>query len=157
MLKTIQVELDINDFKSVEDVRAINSIMEENITNSYLIDSLYLLRFTSFQEISTVFYNKYHENLVYLSADPTPIDMREEADYYGVFISKKKVITIYVPLDIVLDKTIIETSPAFVGYHMEYKYIMACNKWTVSCYGGSCNWTVFMYDYYWHSFWLTMF
>ena len=38
MLKTIQVELDINDFKSVEDVRAINSIMEENITNSYLID-----------------------------------------------------------------------------------------------------------------------
>lgn len=127
MLKTIQVELDINDFKSVEDVRAINSIMEENITNSYLIDSLYLLRFTSFQEISNVFYNRYHENLVYLSADPTPLDMREEADYYGVFISKKKVITIYVPLDIVLDKTIIETSPAFVGYHVEYKYIMACN------------------------------
>ena len=132
MLTTIQVELDINDFKTIEDVRAINSIMEENIVNSYLIDSLYLLRFISFQDISNVFYNKYHEHLVYLSGDPTPPDMREEANYYNVFISKKKTITVYVPMDIVLDKTVIETSPAFVGYHVEYKYIMACNATTKS-------------------------
>ncbi len=127
MLSTIQVDLNVEDFKSITDTRVINSIKEENISNSYLIDSLYLLRFTSFKEIALVFTKKYNADLVYLVKNPTPPDMTDVAKKYGVFITKKKVITIYVPLDVVLDKTIIETSPDFVGYRVEYKYIMSCN------------------------------
>ena len=105
--------------------RIITSFIEENLSDSKLLDNLFLLHFLTFDQIVEVFYKKYGYDLVWFETDPTPGGLRAIADRFGVIISLGEKCVVYIPVGKVIDIAHFElTLPKF---KFEYKYILECN------------------------------
>lgn len=122
-----EMKFDIFDFykDSTETRRIISSFEEENIFDSYLVDSIFLLRFLTFEEIAKVVYRKYEEELVWLDKNPTPGGLRQICRQFNVLVELGNVCTVFLPLGTMIDKPSFELS--IPNMKFEYKYILDCN------------------------------
>lgn len=123
MIKPIDYQLD--HFIGSADPKVYNSLMDENLHGSELIDNLILLRFSSLQDVQRNLKEHYGIPFYWVHVDPTPQDLREFALKHHVLFERTRKLVCYIPLDTEVDEA--ELKLDIATHEFEFRYIAACN------------------------------
>lgn len=121
----MQFNFVVGDFIQDKQSKRYLMLDEEEVVGSDLIDNLIYLRFIDTYLIQKVIVEKYGIPFVWVRMDTTPPEFKEIAERYNIIISKAKTLTVYVPLNVDLDRAALELD--IPGYQIVYKYIANLN------------------------------
>ncbi len=120
------IDFKVQDFTATLSDQMTRSIMCEDLHGSELIDNLILLKFAEPYDVKQVLETKYRIPFVWLNIDPTPPELREQADKYNVFLQRQKdVMVCYLPLGVTLDDATLQVD--IPNYRFRLVYIADSN------------------------------
>ena len=120
------VDFSLSDFFPDDGSRKYKALALEDLHGSALLDNLILLRFVELEDIQDILRKKYGLVFAWLSFNPTPPELKEIADHYGVYLQRDtKQMIIYIRLGEQLDDAALQVD--IPNYKFRYVFIADCN------------------------------
>lgn len=120
------IDFKIEDFTASLNEQMVRSLSCEDLHGSELVDNLILLKFVDPHDIKQVLETKYRVPFAQLNIDPTPPDLKQVADKYGVLLQRQKdMIVCYLPLGLKLDNATLQVDVP--NYKFRFVYIADSN------------------------------
>lgn len=117
----------LDDFSEYLTEQQYISLKLENLTGSYLVDTLILLKFVDVKIVQLILQENYEMDFVWLDSDTTPERLKKIANMYGIILKVHEFqdLDVYIPLGTNVDNASLQID--IPQYRFSYHYIADCN------------------------------